>query len=202
MSVVPGGPVDEGAFARAESALPTRWPLHGGPRSAALPAPHCRSRLVDGAWGGWGRRAGRQRAFHLGDPRGEVKTKTSSDRPWDNSSNLRRARGTSHDARSARHGPALSTSLLSVHLSSGVLSKHRRCRSVPGSLTSTLPRGTLATQYFALRWSHLCRGIRGRVRELAARRNHAHSCFLPPFCSRPPYAPRSGRVPVLLQRDG
>ena len=38
--VVPGGPVDEGAFARPESTLPTRCPLHGGPRRVALSAPH------------------------------------------------------------------------------------------------------------------------------------------------------------------
>ena len=34
-----GGPVDEGGgFVRPESAFPSRWPLHGGPGGAALPA--------------------------------------------------------------------------------------------------------------------------------------------------------------------
>ena len=33
-----GGPVDEGGFVRPESAFPPRWPLHGGPGGAALPA--------------------------------------------------------------------------------------------------------------------------------------------------------------------
>ena len=35
---------------------------------------------------------------------GESKTKPSCDRPWDDSSNLRGARSTSHDVRSAQHG--------------------------------------------------------------------------------------------------
>ena len=44
--------LDWRALASPAPTVPARWAVHGEARGGALPAPHCGSRSVGGAWGG------------------------------------------------------------------------------------------------------------------------------------------------------